>query len=83
MYKRQTLGRAAYHIANSNDDEERVVNRLNLVVTSTTKEELAYQLKSIVQPVSYTHLDVYKRQDIHVLTSTKAMLKVILNMTCM
>lgn len=44
-----TLGRAAYHIANSSDDEERVVNRLNLVVTSTTKEELAYQLKSIVQ----------------------------------
>ena len=50
MYEKgYTLGRAAYHIANSNDDEERVVNRLNLVVTSTTKEELAYQLKSIVQ----------------------------------
>lgn len=50
MYEKgYTLGRAAYHIANSSDDEERVVNRLNLVVTSTTKEELAYQLKSIVQ----------------------------------
>lgn len=48
MYEKgYTLGRAAYHIANSSDDEERVVNRLNLVVTSTTKEELAYQLKSI------------------------------------
>ena len=44
-----TLGRAAYNIANSSDDVERVVKRLNLVVTSTTKEELAYQLKSIVQ----------------------------------
>ena len=44
-----TLGSAAYNIANSSDDVERVVKRLNLVVTSTTKEELAYQLKSIVQ----------------------------------
>lgn len=44
-----TLGRAAYNIANSSDDVERIVKRLNLVVTSTTKEELAYQLKSIVQ----------------------------------
>lgn len=33
MYEKgYTLGRAAYHIANSSDDEERVVNRLNLVV---------------------------------------------------
>lgn len=50
MYEKgYTLGRAAYYIADSSDDVERVVKRLNLVATSTTKEELAYQLKSIVQ----------------------------------
>lgn len=44
-----SLGRAAYKISNGGDDEERIVNRLNLIVTAVSPTDVAYHLKSLVQ----------------------------------
>lgn len=44
-----SVGKAAYKISNGGDDEERIVNRLNLVVTAVSPTDVAYHLKSLIQ----------------------------------
>lgn len=44
-----SLGAAAAGLADGEDDLERVIHRLTLVVTAVSKEDLAYHLRSVVQ----------------------------------
>lgn len=47
--KDMSVGRAAARLVESEDDTKRILNRLNLVVTSVSPEDLAYHLRGIVQ----------------------------------
>ncbi|MCM1314497.1 MAG: type I-E CRISPR-associated protein Cse2/CasB [Prevotella sp.] len=51
MYEEgMSLGRAASHLVKDKDDDiKRITNRLNLVVTSVSPEDLAYHLRGIIQ----------------------------------
>lgn len=44
-----SVGRAAARLVKHEDDEKRILNRLNLVATATDPEDLAYHLRGIVQ----------------------------------
>ena len=64
MYKRQGVGKAA---PNARDGNLLVLNRL-----AQHLQRLPVELRQFIQkPVSYTHLDVYKRQ-IPTLSATSA-----------
>jgi CRISPR system Cascade subunit CasB len=53
-----SIGSAAAHLVkNKDEDLERVINRLNMVVTATDPEDLAYQLRGIVQLLSREDID--------------------------
>lgn len=47
--KDMSVGRAAARLVESEDDTKRIINRLNLVVTSVSPEDLAYHLRGIIQ----------------------------------
>lgn len=64
-----SLGRAAAHLVESEDDIDRILKRLNLVVTAVSPEDLAYHLRGIIQllkqkdiPLDYANLaaDLYQ-----------------------
>ncbi|MDE6005726.1 MAG: type I-E CRISPR-associated protein Cse2/CasB [Oscillospiraceae bacterium] len=44
-----SVGRAAARLVNDKEDIKRILNRLNLVVTSVSPEDLAYHLRGLVQ----------------------------------
>lgn len=44
-----SIGKAAYHIAKNEDDEQRIINRLNLVVTAVSADDASRQLRGLVQ----------------------------------
>lgn len=50
-YDDTSLGKACRKLA-KDDDEERILNRLNLVVTAISKEDISYHLRGIVQLLS-------------------------------
>lgn len=53
MYvKNVSLGKAAAMLAKQEKDEERILNRMNLVVTALSPYDLAYHLRAIVQLLS-------------------------------
>lgn len=47
--KDMSIGRAASRLVKNEDDTQRILNRLNLVVTSVSPEDLAYHLRGVVQ----------------------------------
>lgn len=47
--KNTSLGTASAHLVENDDDMGRILNRLNLVATSVSQEDLAYHLRSVVQ----------------------------------
>ncbi|MBD5143309.1 MAG: type I-E CRISPR-associated protein Cse2/CasB [Ruminococcus sp.] len=47
--KYMSLGRAAAKLIKHEDDTERILNRLHLVVTAVSPEDLAYHLRGIIQ----------------------------------
>ena len=50
VYKRDiSIGKAAAGLVDSEDDIQRVINRLNLVVTAVSQEDLAYHLRGLIQ----------------------------------
>lgn len=58
-----SVGRAAANLVKNEDDTERVLNRLNLVATAVSPEDLAYHLRGLVQllksediPLDYARL---------------------------
>lgn len=58
-----SVGRAASHLVKNEEDTERILNRLNLVVTAVSPEDLAYHLRGLVQllksediPLDYARL---------------------------
>ena len=61
--KDMSVGRAAARLVKNEDDTKRILNRLNLVVTSVSPEDLAYHLRGVVQllkseniPLDYARL---------------------------
>lgn len=64
-----SFGRAAAKLVNNDDDKERILHRINLVVTAVSTQDLAYHLRSMVQlmknkdiALDYARLaeDIYK-----------------------
>ena len=55
MYKRQNVGGVAYQVVTDKDG--------NALTAATDKNLSELNAKFAVSAVSYTHLDVYKRQD--------------------
>lgn len=58
-----SVGRAAARLVKNEDDTKRILDRLNLVVTSVSPEDLAYHLRGVVQllksekiPLDYARL---------------------------
>lgn len=58
-----SVGRAAANLVKNEDDTKRVLNRLNLVATAVSPEDLAYHLRGLVQllksediPLDYARL---------------------------
>ena len=58
-----SVGRAAANLVKNEDDTKRVLNRLNLVVTAVSPEDLAYHLRGLIQllknediPLDYARL---------------------------
>ena len=47
--KNVSVGKAAAGLVDSEDDMQRVINRLNLVVTAVSREDLAYHLRGLIQ----------------------------------
>lgn len=47
-----SVGRAAAKLVKDKEDEGRILNRLNLVVTAATPDDMAYHLRSVVQLLS-------------------------------
>lgn len=47
--KDMSIGRAASRLVKNEDDTQRILNRLNLVVTSVSPEDLAYHLRGVIQ----------------------------------
>ena len=61
--KDMSVGRAASRLVKNEDDTKRILNRLNLVVTSVSPEDLAYHLRGVIQllksekiPLDYARL---------------------------
>ena len=50
--KNISVGRAAARLVKSDEDEARILNRLNLVVTAISPGDISYYLRSIVQLLS-------------------------------
>ncbi len=44
-----SVGRAAGELVKNDDDTERIVNRLNTIVTATSPNDLAYHLRGLIQ----------------------------------
>ena len=44
-----SIGRAAARLVNDEEDIKRILNRLNLVVTAVSPEDLAYHLRGLIQ----------------------------------
>ena len=63
MYKRQVLTNKAIEL--SNCQKEKMIEAYEKIISNIQEDDLA------VTPVSYTHLDVYKRQ-LHALSERKS-----------
>lgn len=62
-YDDTSLGKACRKLVKDDGNEERILNRLSLVVTATSKEDISYHLRGIVQllssngiPLDYSNL---------------------------
>jgi CRISPR system Cascade subunit CasB len=51
-----SIGQAAAGLVSSEDDVQRVMNRLNLVVTAVSQDDLAYHLRGLIQLIKGSNI---------------------------